>query len=324
MDTPKVIAHTAMDETSGGAFVRKESAFRSWIRKDKSTEFEPESGRYHLYVSLACPWASRCLAVRALQGLEESISVTVVHPVFQRTRPDSPEDTHTGWLIREDPEFPECTLDPLFGAHSVREIYEQCHDTLGKYTVPILVDKRTRKIVNNESSEIIRMFTKEFTALAKNPQLDLYPDALSAQIDEFNLWIYPGLNNGVYRAGFSRAQAPYTEAVTEVFQTLDRLEAHLQLTGSNFLVDNTITEADIRLFVTLIRFDEVYHVHFKCDKKRIIDYPFLDSYTRHFFRLPGISQTVNLRHIKHHYYRSHPTINPFGIVPIGPGIDYSK
>ena len=321
-----------MDETSkAGEFKRTASVFRNWIRAaaptDGSVHYPPEDGRYHLYVSYACPWASRCLAVRKLKGLEHVITVTVVDPVIKRTRPGVETDAHSGWhMVHADnvaSEFPECGEDPVFGAKTLRDIYEQCNDTLGKFTVPLLVDKRTKSIVSNESSEIIRMFGKEFNAFAKHPSVDLYPDDLAAAVDAVNEWVYSGFNNGVYRAGFARSQAAYEEAVEDVFATLERLEA--LLAGSRFLVDQErLTEADVRLFVTLVRFDEVYHGHFKCNRKRLADYPQLLNYTRDVYQQPGIAETVNMKHIKHHYHRSHPTINPFGIVPVGPGVDYSE
>lgn len=314
-----------MDEIDkSGAFKRTASVFRNFV--GRSEEFPVEAGRYRLYVSYACPWASRCLFVRAVKGLQDAIPVTVVHPVFARSRPDNPEDQHVGWKFstaEQDPDFPECTADPIFGAAFLRDIYEQCEDTLGKYTVPILVDTKAKKIVNNESAEIIRMLTKEFSPLATNPELDLYPDDLAPAIDAINEWVYSGFNNGVYRAGFAKAQAPYEEAVRDVFSTLDRLEDILK--SSRYLVDSRrITEADVRLFVTLVRFDEVYHGHFKCNIKRLEDYPALSAYTRDLYQFPGVAETVNMKHIKHHYHRSHATINPFGIVPVGPGVDFSR
>jgi len=308
-----------MDEVKDGAFRRTASVFRNWVKADGSSDFPPESGRYHLYVSYACPWASRTLFVRAIKGLEDVIGLTVVHPVFERT---STEDQHRGWMFKVDPLFPECTEDPILGAKSVRELYEKSDDTLGKYTVPILFDKTTRRIVSNESSEIIRMFSTEFDALSSRPGWNLYPTELQSVIDDTNDWVYNAINNGVYRAGFAQKQEPYDLAVAEVFAGLDRAEE--VLSHQRYIASHTcFTEADVRLFVTLVRFDEVYVGHFKCNKKRLEDYPNLINYVRELYQIRGVSSSVNMAHIKHHYHRSHPTINPFGIVPVGPGVSFA-
>lgn len=227
-----------------------------------------------------------------------------------------------GWIFPEsNTEVLGAEPDPLNGAKSVRELYEIASTNYsGKFTVPILWDKKLKTIVNNESSEIIRMFNTEFNDIAENPILDLYPSELQAQIDETNEWIYPNINNGVYRCGFAKKQEPYIDAARELYDALDKCEDILS--KQRYICGNKLTEADIRLFVTLIRFDEVYAVHFKCNKKLIREYPNIFNYTKDIFQIPGISSTVNMEHIKLHYYGSHPSINPFGIVPMGPNIDY--
>mmetsp|Transcript_2979 Transcript_2979/g.5029 ORF Transcript_2979/g.5029 Transcript_2979/m.5029 type:complete len:344 (+) Transcript_2979:166-1197(+) len=307
-------AQSAMEEVSkNGAFVRTDATFRNWIKADGSTEFAPEKGRYHLVVCLACPWASRCLAVRKIKGLDDVIGVTATKPIFDRT---SDKDKHTGWIFEEDDQF--------LGARTVRELYEGQEGQSSKFTVPILYDLKTDKFVSNESSEIIRMLNSEFNEFAtKNKDLDLYPESNRDKIDEVNEWVYPMINNGVYRSGFAQSQEAYDEAVDEVFEGLDTAEEILS--NQTFIAsDDKISEADIRLFVTLVRFDEVYHGHFKCNKKRIEDYPNLSNYTRHIYQMDGIADTVDMFHIKEHYHRSHPSINPFGIVPKGPGVDFMK
>jgi len=244
--------------------------------------------------------------------LDDVISVTVVEPVMVKT---SDKDNHHGWAFSDE--------DQPKGAKTVRAFYEMHSDHVSKFTVPILYDNKLGKIVSNESSEIIRMLGQEFNELAtKNKDLDLYPEASREEIDSVNEWVYPQINNGVYRSGFAQTQEAYEEAVADVFAGLDRAEDILS--KQRYIASSDqITEADIRLFVTLVRFDEVYHGHFKCNKKRIADYPNLVNYTREIYQLDGISETVDMHHIKEHYHRSHPTINPFGIVPVGPGVDFS-
>ncbi|XP_038893698.1 glutathionyl-hydroquinone reductase YqjG isoform X1 [Benincasa hispida] len=316
------MARSALDEMSStGAFVRTASTFRNLISRDKSSEFPPESDRYHLYVSYACPWASRCLAYLKIKGLDKAISFTSVKPIWERTK-DS--DDHMGWVFpTSDTEEPGAEPDPLNGVRSIRELYELASTNYsGKYTVPVLWDKKLKTIVNNESSEIIRMLNTEFNDIAENPTLDLYPTHLQAHIDETNDWIYNGISNGVYKCGFARKQQPYDEAVKELYEALDRCEEILS--KQRYLCGNTLSEADIRLFVTIIRFDEVYAVHFKCNKKLIREYPNLFNYTKDIYQTNGVGSSVNMEHIKKHYYGSHPTINPFGIIPLGPNIDYSS
>ncbi|KAJ4825736.1 hypothetical protein Tsubulata_035309 [Turnera subulata] len=316
------MARSALDEMSdSGAFQRTASTFRNLISRDPNSQFPAESGRYHLYISYACPWASRCLAFLKVKGLDKAISFTSVKPIWERTK-DS--DEHMGWVFAATPtEEPGADLDPLNGAKTIRALYELASTNYtGKYTVPVLWDKKLKTIVNNESAEIIRMFNTEFNDIAENPSLDLYPPSLRAQIDETNEWIYSGINNGVYKCGFARKQEPYEEAAKQLYDALDKCEEILA--KQRYICGNTLTEADIRLFVTLIRFDEVYAVHFKCNKKLLREYPNLFNYTKDIYQVPGMSSTVNMAHIKRHYYGSHPSINPFGIIPVGPDIDYSS
>lgn len=299
--------------STGGRFERKASSFRNWVTPDGSPGptgtggFPAERGRYHLYVSLACPWAHRTLIMRRLKGLENDVSLSVVN---WRMR-------ERGWTFASGP----CvTGDPINGAETLSQVYVAAdpHYT-GRVTVPVLWDKTRRTIVSNESAEIIRMFNSAFEDVGAAPG-DYYPEHMRADIDAFNERIYRDVNNGVYRAGFATTQAAYEEAAVTLFETLDWLEA--RLSNSRFLTGDQLTEADIRLFTTLARFDAVYHGHFKCNLKRIADYPALWRFTRDIFNHPGVAQTVNLEHIRRHYYESHTTINPTGVVPLGPPIDF--
>ena len=293
-------------ESSGGRFVRKESSFRDWIRADGSTPYLPEAGRYHLYVSLACPWAHRTLIFRKLKGLEEAISVSVVDPIMGEN----------GWTFSA---VEGAIPDPLFGSRYLHEIYTRADPKCtGRVTVPVLWDRKGAAIVNNESSDIIRMFNSEFDAIGESG-LDFYPEPLRAEIDEINDYVYPWINNGVYRCGFATSQAAYEEAFAELFEALDVLEA--RLAKHRYLVGDRITEADWRLFTTLVRFDTVYVGHFKCNLRRIADYPNLSGYLRDLYQSPGIAETVNFTHIRRHYYESHVTINPTRVVPLGPELD---
>ncbi|KAK9156274.1 hypothetical protein Sjap_003754 [Stephania japonica] len=316
------MARSALDEmTNSGAFDRTPSTFRNFISKDPTSRFPAESGRYHLYISYACPWASRCLSYLKIKGLEKVISFTSVKPIWERTNEN---DEHMGWVFpASNDEEPGAEPDPLHGARSIRELYEIASTNYsGKYTVPVrfktdfqvLWDKKLQTIVSNESAEIIRMFNTEFNKLAENASLDLYPTSLQGQIDEVNEWVYSGINNGVYKCGFARRQEPYEEATQKLYQALDECEDILG--KQRYICGNSVTEADIRLFVTLIRFDEVYAVHFKCNKKLLREYPNVFNYTKDIFQIPGISSSVNMEHIKKHYYGSHPSINPFGIIPV--------
>lgn len=293
--------------------MRETAGFRNWITPDGSRGpsgspgFPAQAGRYHLYVSLACPWAHRTLITRRLKGLEELISLSVVH---WRMLDD-------GWTFSEGPGV---IPDPVFGARYLYEVYLAASPGFtGRVTVPVLFDRKTRTIVNNESAEIIRIMNEGFGELAKR-EVDLYPAAQRAQIDQFNARIYETLNNGVYRAGFATTQAAYEEAVFPLFETLDFLEQHLA--AHRYLCGDELTEADVRLFTTLVRFDAVYFGHFKCNRRRIVDYPNLWTYTRALYQHAGIGNTVNFQHIKGHYYQSHRSINPTGIVPVGPDLDF--
>ncbi|XP_024394264.2 uncharacterized protein [Physcomitrium patens] len=315
------MSRTSLHETHDGEFKRKESEFRHFISREPGAEFPPEADRYHLYISYACPWASRCLAFLKLKGLDHAIGVTVTKPKWGETKPSV--DDHHGWMFLEDGEdVPGAMKDSLNNAKSIRDLYEIASTGYtGKYTVPVLWDIKTMRIVNNESSEITKMFNDEFNDIAKHPEVDLFPEHLKASIDSVNSWTYNAINNGVYRCGFATKQKPYEEAFNQLFEALDRCEEILS--KQRYIAGNELTEADIRLFMTLIRFDEVYVVHFKTNKKFIREYPNLFNYTKDLFQVPGIGATVNMYHIKHHYYGSHPSINPFGIVPVGQKIDYS-
>jgi putative glutathione S-transferase len=301
-------------KSTGGRFVRQESAFRNWITPDGAPGptgvggYKAEPGRYHLYVSLACPWAHRTLILRKLKGLEGMISVSVVHWLM----------LENGWTFDDGAGV---IPDPIFGARYLYEIYARAEPRYtGRVTVPMLWDKATGTIVNNESSEIIRMFNSAFDGCGALPG-DYYPEDLRLEIDALNARIYDTVNNGVYKAGFATTQQAYNAAVTKLFETLDFLEE--RLATRRYLLGDRLTEADWRLFTTLVRFDPVYVGHFKCNLRRIGDYPNLFDYLRHLYQMPGIAETVNMYHIKHHYYQSHRTINPTGIVPLGPEIDLS-
>ena len=299
---------------SGGAFERSTSSFRNWITADGSPGpsgtggFKAESGRYHLYVSYACPWAHRTMIFRQIKELADHISFDVVHP-------DMLSD---GWTFATDDAG--ATGDRQFGLPFVRDIYLRADPNIsGRVTVPILWDKQQNTIVSNESSEIIRMFNSAFNGLTDN-DLDFYPPALQADIEPINGRIYDTFNNGVYRCGFSTTQAAYNAAVVPLFETLNWLEDHLA--SNRYLMGHQLTEADWRLFPTLARFDSVYHLHFKCNQKRIIDYPNLWAYTRELYQYDGISDTVNMQHTIRHYHYSHDTINPNRIIPINPILDW--
>jgi putative glutathione S-transferase len=294
-----------------GEYVRRPTSFRSAIATDGSTAFVPEADRYHLYVSLACPWAHRTLIVRRMKGLEDAISVDVVDPLLPPT----------GWTF--DQNVPGATGDRVNDRETLREVYLQARpDYEGVVTVPVLWDKQTGAIVNNESSEIIRMLNAEFQDIAAHPEVDLYPLPLRAEIDELNEWIYRDINNGVYRSGFARKQRAYSRAVQGLFAGLDRVEAILA--EKRYLCGDSFTEADVRLFTTLVRFDSVYVTHFKCNLRRIVDYPNLWGYTREIYQMPGVAGTVDMEHIKRHYFESHRHINPSGIVPDGPELDFEQ
>lgn len=304
----------AMDDVVKGAFKRKVSQFRNWISEEPDARFTPDTNRYRLYVSLACPWAHRTLITRALKGLEEVIPITVVHHHMGKN----------GWRFvtkGEENKPPFCEPEPLYGFTAIRELYFKAEPEYdGRFTVPVLWDSKLGSIVNNESSEIIVMLNGMFNKYAKNPKLDLFPKPLQPKITEIAESFFNTFNNGVYRCGFATTQAAYEEAFHELFDTLDILEGHLS--SSRYLVGNQLTLADVRLFVTLIRFDPVYVLHFKTNKKRIMDYPALSGFMRELYQMPEIRATVSFEHIKRHYFGSHETINPLGIVPVGPDLSY--
>lgn len=286
-----------------GAFRRQRSRFRERVTADGSSGFRAEPGRYHLYVSYACPWAHRTIIVRKLKKLKEAIGLTVVDPIRDAR----------GWAFTEDP-------DPLHGYDFLREAYLASDPTFeGRVTVPLLWDMRKRVIVNNESSEIIRMLNSEFDAWG-DPTIDLYPEGLHEEIDALNARIYESVNNGVYRAGFATTQEAYERAVRRLFATLEELDE--RLSNRRYLLGDTPTEADWRLFTTLVRFDAVYYGHFKCNLRRLVDFPNLWGYLRDLYQQPGVASTVNFDHIKRHYYVTHRSINPTGVVPVGPEIDF--
>lgn len=302
---------TASEE---GEFVRQDSQFRHWVTADGGAGpsgeggFKAEPGRYHLYVSYACPWAHRTLIFRKLKQLEDIISVSVVNPEM------GPE----GWKFGG---FAGATEDHVNGYDCMYRLYQQTQaDYSGIVTVPVLYDKERQTIVNNESSEIIRMLNSAFNAFTDD-RTDYYPPDLQKDIDELNHFIYELINNGVYRTGFAITQQAYDKAFAELFAALDRLEQ--RLSRQRYLLGSVLTEADWRLFPTLVRFDPVYVGHFKCNLRRIADYPNLSNYLRELYQYPGIAETVNMAHIKRHYYWSHPTINPTRIIPQGPAIDYT-
>lgn len=302
-------------KSSGGKFVRQDAAFRNWVTADGAPGpsgqggFRAEPGRYHLYVSLACPWAHRTLIFRALKGLEDAISVSVVHP----------DMLENGW------EFGDCEAgdfnsgDPLYGSEYLYQLYRRAKpDYSGRVTVPLLWDRQRETIVSNESADIIRMLNSAFDACAA-PCADFYPAELRAEIDAVNARVYPSVNNGVYRCGFATTQSAYEEAFGELFDALDWLDARLG--AQRYIAGDRITEADWRLFTTLVRFDPVYVGHFKANLRRIRDYPHLSGYSRELYQVPGVAPTVHMGHIKRHYYYSHRMINPTGVVPVGPELD---
>ncbi|EQC35326.1 glutathione S-transferase [Saprolegnia diclina VS20] len=293
-----------------GQFKRQVSSFRDFIGSER---FPAEKGRYHLYISWACPWAHRTAIVRKLKGLESVIGLSVVSYLMGKD----------GWHFSTPEEEPGTIPDTVNGAKLVREIYFKAEPNYNaRFTVPILWDTKHETIVNNESSEIIRMLSSEFNAFSSRPSLDLYPLALRPEIDELNAWVYDGINNGVYKSGFASTQDAYESNVYALFAALDRAEAHLE--NKAWLVGNTLTEADIRLFTTILRFDPVYHGHFKCNLKTIShDYPNLLQHARRVFQLDGVAETVNMTHIKRHYYMSHLQINPFAVVSAWNGPDLS-
>jgi putative glutathione S-transferase len=294
--------------TREGDFARPESHFRDTITADGSSGYAAEPGRYHLYVANACPWAHRTILVRKLKGLEDVIGLTIADPIVGEQ----------GWAFTDGPGH---TRDPINGFAYLMDAYRATDPRYaGHATTPTLWDTKTKRIVNNESSDVVRMLEREFDAWAKHPELDLYPADLRAEIDAVNARVYSRVNNGVYRAGFAASQSAYDRAFDALFAELDTLEA--RLASRRYLVGDRITEADWRLWVTLVRFDSVYHGHFKCNLRRIVDYPSLWGFTRELYQVPGVAETVDMDHIKRHYYGSHRMLNPLGIVARGPAIDF--
>lgn len=303
------MAQFPAEQSASGDFERQEDAFRDWVKRDGSTAYPPKRDRYHLYVSLACPWAHRTIIMRRLKGLKDSVAMTVVDPIRDER----------GWAFRAGPGH---STDPINGFKFLSEAYHATQpDYEGRVTVPVLWDKETKRIVSNSDDDIMRMFNSEFGAFAAN-DYDFVPPDLEQQIDTLNERIYERVNDGVYRAGFASKQEPYEKAARQLFEMLDELDA--RLAEQRFLFGDRLTETDWRLFPTLIRFDAVYHGHFKCNLRRIVDYPNLWPYLRDLYQHDGIAGTVNFDHIKRHYYVTHDDINPTRIVPIGPVLDLEK
>ncbi len=286
-------------KSTGGKFKRQDSRFRNWVSQNGDSRFKAEANRYRLYVSYACPWAHRTLIFRTLKGLEDIIDVVVVDPVMKEN----------GWILPDG--------NPLHTLYTHVQA-----DYTGRVTVPVLYDKKSNAIVSNESAEIIRMLNTAFDDFATKECADLYPDALHSEIDEINTFVYHNINNGVYKAGFATTQDAYEEAFENLFAALDKVEDILS--KNRYLVADHTTEADWRLFTTLVRFDAVYVGHFKCNKKRIVDYPNLWGYLKDLYQVSGVAETVHMDHIKTHYYASHDTINPTGVIPCGPDIDFTS
>lgn len=323
-------ALTAIDEK--GAFKRTASIYRDVISIDHPI-YKPEPNRYHLYISLACPWANGAYCVLKLKGLDSIIGVSITHYTWQKTRPNDDSDKHFGWAFKNPTDSPlvapsgygsfscdGCIPDTINDAKYVRDLYDLVNDNGSRYTVPVLWDKHTKTIVNNESIEILKILNTAFNELlpenSPERQLDLFPSHLTSAIDEAYSWIYPQINNGVYRAGFAQSQQAYDEAVNEVFEALDRVESIL--TNTRYICSNQLTAMDIRLFMTLIRFDEVYVVYFKCNKKFLSSYPQITNYLRELYQHPIIHDVINMQHIKGHYFTSHTTLNSYSIIPVGP------
>jgi glutathionyl-hydroquinone reductase len=303
-------AQFAAETSASGEFQRQEDAFREWISNDGSTSYPAVAGRYHLYVSLACPWASRTVIFRKLKGLEDAIGMTVVDPIRDEK----------GWAFRDGPGY---STDPINGFQYLSEAYQATDPNFdGRVTVPVLWDKETRKIVNNCEDDICRMFNDAFNAIAQNKDVDFFPKDLEAEHAKLADFIYDHVNNGVYQAGFATHQRPYEISCRKLFEALDQLEQ--RLSKSRYLFGKRVVEADWRLFCTLVRFDVVYHGHFKCNIRRIIDYPNLQGYLMDLYQQPGIADTVSFDHIKRHYYMTHTQINPTRIVPLGPALDLTK
>ena len=313
-----MMAQFEKEQSDSGEFERQEDAFREWISNDGSTSYPAAAGRYHLYVSLACPWASRTVIFRKLKGLEDVIGMTIVDPIRDEK----------GWAFR-DPSgktplgAPFESTDPVNDFHFLSEAYVATDPNFDeRVTVPVLWDKETKKIVNNCEDDICPMFNSVFNAVARNKDVDLFPKEIKSEHDKLSNFIYDNVNNGVYRAGFATRQRAYEIACGKIFEALDQLEQ--RLSKSRYLFGRRIVEVDWRLFCTLVRFDVVYHGHFKCNILRIIDYPNLQGYLMDLYQQPGIAETVNFDHIKRHYYMTHTGINPTRIVPLGPALDLTR
>eukprot|EP00937_MAST-01D_sp_MAST-1D-sp2_P003246 g3246.t1 len=338
-------AHTALDEVDeDGNFKRTAAGFSHTIMP--GDRFPPEAGRYRLYIALGCPWANGCLTALHLKGLQEAIAVSVVHPTWRRTRPDDPDDDHTGWHFRAPGDAPvtnesghgsfECddalAPDAANGCRTVRELYEMAGDTTGKYTTPVLWCEREKTIVCNESMDILRIFNNAFNGahLALNPGVDLFPSATASEAQSLNEFIYPQVNNGVYRCGFARTQPAYERASDELFGALARLEelfaARRAASKGPFLTGDgrAFTWIDLRLYHTLVRFDPVYVTYFKTNRRRIADSPELLAFLRAAHAVPAVRDTTNIRHIKMHYFSSHPTLNLYGVIPAYDGPDLEQ
>eukprot|EP00284_Hemiselmis_tepida_P008845 CAMPEP_0174921294 /NCGR_PEP_ID=MMETSP1355-20121228/5049_1 /TAXON_ID=464990 /ORGANISM="Hemiselmis tepida, Strain CCMP443" /LENGTH=363 /DNA_ID=CAMNT_0016166759 /DNA_START=315 /DNA_END=1406 /DNA_ORIENTATION=+ len=307
-----------------GEFKRVEAQWRRWISEDPGAEFPAEAGRYHLYSSNACPWANRCHCVIKMKGLEDIISVSIVHPTWQFTKKGV--DTHAGWMFKDpkDPPIPNqlgigsfdcegCIPDFVNNCTFVRDVYELAKDTGKKYSVPVLWDKKKQTIVSNESSEIVLMLNKCFNKFAKNPTLDLFPERLTKEMDELNDFIYPNINNGVYRCGFAKTQEAYEEAYHKLFENLEKAEAILS--KQRYLCGDTFSGMDLKLYMTLVRFDPVYVVYFKCFGKRIEEFPNLWNFVKELYQMPDVQAITNMKHIKTHYFTSHPSLNACAIIP---------
>ncbi|KAL1529243.1 hypothetical protein AB1Y20_000198 [Prymnesium parvum] len=329
-------ARTALDEVDAkGNFKRTAGGYTCTVAP--GTRYEPEAGRYHLYVALACPWANGALAALKYKGLDQVISYSVVHPTWARTRPADPKDEHSGWHFRApgDAAVPN-TLgygandcddalipDYVNGCKSIRDLYELANDQVGKYTTPLLWDKKTRSIVCNESLEILKTFDSAFDAFAKHPERKLFKPEKKAEAEKLNEFIYPTVNNGVYRCGFATTQEAYATAHAELFASLDKLEERFSKSTARFLTGDDFTWIDLRLYMTLVRFDPVYIVYFKTSHKRLADYPNLLKFVRSCYAIPEIKEVTNIKHIKMHYFTSHPRLNTYGIIPVhnGPPLD---
>lgn len=336
-------AHTALDEMDDkGRFTRTAAGFRNSI--EPNGKFAPEAGRYHLYVSLACPWAAGALAALKYKGLDDVIGHSIVHPTWVRTRPDDPDDLHTGWHFKSPGDDPatnslghgsfDCdnalVPDTVNGAKTIRDLYEMANDKTGKYSTPILWCKKEKTIVSNESLDMLKIFDGAFNdGIAKHPERKLFPENAErqAEAEALNDYIYPNINNGVYRCGFATSQSAYTEAHKDLFASLDKVEEHLRKNheelNREFLTGDDFTWIDLRLYKTIVRFDPVYVVYFKTSHKRIADHPHLLRFMRKCYSIPEIKASTNINHIKMHYYSSHPALNTYGIIPehMGPSLE---